>query len=345
MRDTDKAIFHQTRNSVNNRHHSWIRPAVQFGFILFSILLGIEFSGFVNSLQQMTGPVEHRPPAVEAYLPISSLMSLSYFCKTGIANEVHPAGLVIFSVTLILAITVRRGFCSWVCPIGTAEEYLWKTGRKLFGGNLNPPQWIDLPLRSLKYVLLAFFLYHILLMPLDEFRQFIYGPYNRIADIKMYHFFSHISMTTTVVLLILAVLSILIKNFWCRYLCPYGALLGLLSLFSPVAVRRQEDKCTGCGKCTRACPNQIPVDRRIAVRSTRCTACFSCINSCHVSRALHFGTNKTFKLSLAGYALITVLAFFFAAQTAKSAGYWYTSTPPELYKNLYEQISQIDHPR
>jgi len=326
-----------------DRRSVWIRPAVQTGFVLFSVLLGLEFHGFVVSLES-GGPLQARPAAVDAYLPISSLLSLTYWLKTGVANNVRPAGLIIFSQTIALAIIIRRGFCSWVCPIGTASEFAYKAGQRILGITGVPPRWIDVPLRSLKYLLLGFFLYSVLWMSADELYWWINGPYNRVADIKMYLFFRNMSTTAAAALAILAVLSLLIKNFWCRYLCPYGALLGIGSVFSPFAVRRDDETCAGCGACARACPNQIAVDCKKSVHSTLCTACLSCINACKIPGALEVSAAKKFRFSAASYALVIILSFMVVAQAAKSSGYWHSTTPPEMYRMLYSRISEIAHP-
>lgn len=328
-------------------HPGRLRPAVQIGFVVFSILLGLQFRNFVLSLAGPEGsPIKPRPAAVEGYLPISSLMSMIYFAKTGIANRVHPAGLLIFTLTLVMALFIRRGFCSWVCPIGTASEWAHKTGRALLGRNLSIPRWLDWILRSLKYALLGFFLYTILKMPIEGLRQFIYGPYNRIADIKMYLFFVNITATVVGVIAVLALLSVLFKNFLCRYLCPYGALLGLFSMLSPCSIRRDTEKCTDCGRCGRACPNRIAVDKNKTVRSVECTACYDCIGSCRVDGALRMGWPRTKKrLSIVAYCVITVAAFFFAAQAGRTLDYWQSDTPDWAYKNLYSRIAQIEHPR
>jgi polyferredoxin len=324
----------------------WLRPAVQIGFVVFSALLGLQFRSFVLSLAApVDSPIKPRPAVVEAYLPISSLMSFTYFVRTGIANRVHPAGLLMFALTLVLALLIRRGFCSWVCPIGTAVEWAHKTGQALLGRNLSAPMWLDWLLRSLKYGLLVFFLYTILMMPTANLRQFIYGPYNRIADVKMYLFFRHISLTAVGVIIVLALLSVLFKNFVCRYLCPYGALLGLFSALSPCAVRRDTEKCTDCGRCGRACPNRIAVDKKKTVRSVECTACFNCIGACRVDGALKMGWPRTkASLSPIAYGVITVAAFFFAAQAGRSLGYWQSQTPPAMYRVFYHGIAKIVHP-
>ncbi len=92
-------------------HPNRLRLVIQLGFVVFSVFLCLQFRSFVLCLSGPTNePVNSRPPAVEAYLPISSLMSLTYLVKTGVANRIHPAGLVIFTLTLILAVLVRRGF-------------------------------------------------------------------------------------------------------------------------------------------------------------------------------------------------------------------------------------------
>ena len=151
---------------------TWLRPAVQAGFVLASILIGLEFRRFVLSLADPSaGPVTHRPPAAEAYLPISSLMSLTYWVKSGVVNRVHPAGMVLFSLVLVMALAMRRGFCSWVCPFALASEWAHKVGHRIMGRNVPMPKWLDIVLRLPRYALLAFFVVLILRMPTEGLRQ------------------------------------------------------------------------------------------------------------------------------------------------------------------------------
>ncbi len=324
-----------------------LRPAVQVGFLLFSVLLGIEFGRFVLSLAQPAGtPVASRPPSVEAYLPISSLMSLTLLVKTGEASRVHPAGLVIFSAVLASSLALRRGFCSWICPIGTLSEYLYKTGRRILGKNLRLPSWPDRGLRMAKYALLGFFLWAILPMPAQDLRTFLDGPYNRMADVKMYLFFAELTTTAAVVLAALAGLSLLIQNFWCRYLCPYGALLGLLARLSPLGVRRDDSKCNLCGRCDRTCPNRIQVTKTRSVASEECTACLSCVASCPVPHALRFcGPRGRPWVAAPAYGALLLLLVVFVPRLFASLGYWESSTSPAVYRHLYATIREIDHPR
>ncbi len=325
----------------------WVRLAVQAGFIVSVLLVGWQFHLFVVSLGDTSGaPLADRPESVEAWLPISSLMSLTLLVKSGLANTVRPAGLVIFSLTLMLAVVMRRGFCSWVCPIGTLSEYTHKAFRKIFGRNLTINRWIDYPLRSLKYLILALFLWTILQMPAIDLHQFIHAPYNRVADVKMYLLFATISKVGICVFVVLMVLSAIVKNFWCRYLCPFGALLGLLSLLSPVTIRRDPARCGDCGHCSKVCPNRISVSKAKRVRSAECTACYSCVSACPKPSALGMSIGRSKPaLSLLVYGVITVAAFVLVTQAARAVGYWQSDTPDAMYRMLYQQINRIEHVR
>ena len=129
--------------------------------------------------------------------------------------------------------------------VAAAQEELLRLG--LSGGNalgslrdggaagcrarLTLRRWLDVPLRSLKYVLLGFFRWIIVVqMPAAAIRDWLLSDYWKIADLQMLGFFRHPPAPAIGVLGALAALSLVTRNFWCRYVCPYGALLGLASI-------------------------------------------------------------------------------------------------------------------
>ncbi len=318
-----------------------LRLAVQTLFLLATLYTGWRFVEFVHYLRVGGTPVT-RPPGVEAFFPLSSLISLKYWILTGIYNSIHPAGLAIFLAILLMGIFLKRSFCTWVCPIGFLSEYLWKLGRKLFGRNLVLPKFLDYPLRSIKYLLLIFFAWGILAkMSVFVLRSFIYSPYNKVADIKMLLFFEHLSSFSLWVLIGLVVLSIPIKNFWCRYLCPYGALLGFLSLFSPVKITRNPETCIDCGLCTEACPANIQVHRLNRVTSDECTTCLRCTSVCPVENTLDLRLpSKKKAIRPWVYALIIVLTFVLVTGVARITGHWENSISVEEYRSRLREIDQ-----
>ncbi|MDP2276586.1 MAG: 4Fe-4S binding protein, partial [Nitrospirota bacterium] len=213
-----------------------IRYAVQWSIFFFLIYAGYNFYLFVNYFSSdevgvpLIPPVS-RPPSVEGFLPIGALMALKLWITTGIFDRIHPAGLVIFIAAVVMSLLLKKSFCGWICPVGALSDTVWKLGKKIFGRNFTLPKYADYSHRSLKYALLLFFVYAIVVkMPPSEIFKFLEGDYYVIADVKMLYFFTKMSLITFITLVILFAASLFFKNFWCRYLCPYGALLGILSL-------------------------------------------------------------------------------------------------------------------
>lgn len=321
-----------------------IRGYVQIFFLVLTVWIGIDFYLFVNGLGTGTANVAQRPPGVEGFLPISALVSFRQFILTGIVNHVHPAGLFIFLAVVAVSTFMKKGFCSWICPVGYVSESLYQLGAKLFGRNFTLPKWIDVPLRSLKYLIMLFFILAVSALSAVELDEFINSDYNRVADIKMFMFFAHISTFAIVVIGILIILSMLYKNFWCRYACPYGALLGITSLISPLKVRRVARNCIDCGKCADACPSFLPVDRLETVNSAECSACYSCVEACPVKDTLNFSfSGNSSGLSQTQFAVILAAVYFGIVGVAVIAGYWHNSISAAEYVQLYRNIGSISH--
>ena len=167
-----------------------IRRAVQFAFLLLNTSIGINFFLWVRSFESQSNSLYiERPAGVDGWLPIVGLMNLRYFFVTHQIPAIHPSAMVLLCVFLLSSLLVKKSFCSWLCPIGTVSEYLWKLGRKLFRRSVVLPTWLDLPLRSLKYLLLAFFFFVIFTMTAQDLGDFLLSPFSIVADVKMLNFF------------------------------------------------------------------------------------------------------------------------------------------------------------
>ncbi len=212
------------------------RHVFQFAVLILTLAIGLQFYLYVRQAQTAAPITIQRPPGVEGFLPIGALMGWKRFLLTGDWDTVHPAAMVI-GWAVLLSFLLRKTFRGWFCPVGTVSEWCWRLGERLFGRNVHFFKWLDIPLRSLKYVLLGLFVWVIGGMTADQIAAFINSPYYRISDAKMLQFFTQMTALTAVVLLVLLTLSVFIKNFWCRYLCPYGALLGIFSAIRTTAVR------------------------------------------------------------------------------------------------------------
>jgi polyferredoxin len=322
-----------------------VRHLVQGSFLLLNFWIGFRFYAFVRYYETAGGAAfAPRPAGVEGWLPIAGLMNLKYFLATGLVPELHPAGFFLIAAFLGMSFAFRKAFCSWLCPVGTISEWLWQGGSAMLGRNLALPRWLDVPLRGLKYLLLGFFAWAILRMSAADVVAFLESPYGVIADVKMLNFFRHLGTTGAAVIAVLVVLSILVKNAWCRYLCPYGALLGLAALASPTRIRRNPDACIDCAKCAKACPARLPVDRLLSVKSAECTGCLDCVAACPAAGALDLSAGRRWRLSAATVAVGLLVLFLGVVGYAKVTGRWDTAVPPATYFELIPRAGQFGHP-
>jgi polyferredoxin len=266
-------------------------------------------------------------------------MSLKYWIQTGVINEIHPSGLFILLAIVAGALLLKKSFCGWMCPVGTLSEGLWMLGKKTFRRNLNVPRWLDYPLRALKYFLLFYFVWAIWNMDVPSLKAFIYSPYNKMADVKMFVFFAEISTFAISILVVLMLLSVVIKNFWCRYLCPYGALLGMLSWLSPVKITRNKGTCIDCELCTKECPSSIRVHKAGRVWSDECMSCLECVQVCPVKDTLQLRVSKESR-AIPTWVFGSLVVGLFVAVTglAVLTGHWQNGISREEYQRRFQQL-------
>ncbi|MTC35407.1 4Fe-4S binding protein [Providencia alcalifaciens] len=331
------------------RNASTWRKAVQITLLAINIYIGITFYYWVRYYE--TGGMTFylpRPGGIEGWLPIAGLMNLKYTIEMGGLPPIHAASMFLLASFIIISLLLKKAFCSWMCPIGTISEYTGKIGQKLFRFQIKVPKWLDIPLRGLKYLLLVFFLYISLSMPAQMIQYFIMSPYGIIIDVKMLDFFRYISSASLITVCVLVVISLFIRNAWCRYLCPYGALLGLFSLFSPFKIHRNAESCIDCGKCAKNCPSRIPVDQLIKVRTVECTGCMTCVESCPVASTLTFSLHtptQKHQRSLSGVsmAVLTLSILFLMIGVAVYMGVWDSPVPDSYWFHIIPNAKMISH--
>jgi polyferredoxin len=322
-----------------------LRRSFQLAFLLLNVWIAAQFYLFVRYYESAgRTPRVSRPPGVEGWLPIAAMMNWKAWFSTGEVPALHPAGMFLLAAFVAISWAFRKSFCGWLCPVGTLSEYLWRLGRRVFGRNHRIPRGFDIALRSLKYILLGLFFFAVGSMSVPAIQAFLGGPYGTVDDVKMLNFFRFLGVTGVAVMLLLALASLFFENFWCRYLCPYGALMGLASVASPLRIRRDPDLCIDCAKCAKACPSALPVDRLVTIRSAECTGCLECVAECPAAGALFLAAPGRKRVSAWVVAAGMAAIFLGVCAAAQWSGHWRTDLPESVYMNLVPRANEFTHP-
>jgi polyferredoxin len=309
-----------------------LRRSAQVFFAAVCLDIGWRFALFLEWTSGARADFTPRPAGVEAFLPVAALAGFKNLVLTGVYDPIHPAGLTVFLAAMACAFLFRKSFCAAVCPVGLASDLLGLAGKRL-GLGYRAPKLASRCAGAVKYVLLAFFLMSIfVLMSPTQTRVFLTGRFNLTADAGLFTLFAEPTGRFLGILGILAAIGLAFRNAWCRWFCPYGALLGLLGLAGPCVVQREDARCDGCRKCQRACPMDIAPGA--AARSPLCMGCGQCVEACPKPDTL---TMRFFGRTIpAPWPVLGGLAVFLGAcGLAMMLGVWDNSLPPSMLRALY----------
>ena len=179
----------------------------------------------------------------------------------------------------ILAFFTGRGFCGWVCPMGFVQEGLGALPKPAATRNRSAFDKVDKWLKLLKWPALAFLLwayFHFNLGPGRPFPYVVRSPdYLSTHPLRVAASLGYKAYVVRYVIFAVAIIGALfVTRFWCRYLCPLGAILGLINRVSLFKLGIIPDKCQRCYSCVEVCPtNTTP-------SSLDCTWCMDCLAEC-----------------------------------------------------------------
>lgn len=187
------------------------------------------------------------------------------------SRDVIDVFLLTALIPILLTILLGRVFCGWICP----ADLLFELGSKLrqLAGIERDVSFS----RRLKYVLLILGVLAGFLFGVQVFAE-MYPP--RIVSGELYLFvtFGVLGGGAWFMLLVTTFEIFVSKRFWCRYVCPGGALYSLLGRFRLVRLKLKEKRCTGCEKCIPVC--EFGLDPMRGEIGQECNNCGLCVRAC-----------------------------------------------------------------
>ncbi len=172
---------------------------------------------------------------------------------------------------VILALFLGRVFCGWICPI----NFLSSLVDRVFKRQGTKDQ-VVFPLWLIWFSLIGELMFSMIIgAPLFVFLS----PPGLVGrEIMMVVFFHTLALEGVIIVVVLA-LNLVTKRFFCRYLCPLGALLALLGARRRLIVKLEPEKCKGCRRCGTVCPLGLAPQRGQA-QGPYCWNCGTCIDAC-----------------------------------------------------------------
>lgn len=281
------------------------------------------FATYLAVMHQLKGVLA--APNAHVYCPFGGLESLYKFLASGgYVTKIMPATLILFIITLVSVLVLNRAFCGWICPLGTLQMLSDRLARALRIKKVTVPQTVERFAQYLKYVGVVVILYFT--WKAGELVYDPYDPWSAYAHIaagfeELYGEF----LIGSIFLLVALIGSLWLPNNFCRYFCPMGAFLGILSKLSPTKIVRNEKTCINCKKCDHICPAQIAISTKPTVTSPECFSCGDCVAVCPVKNTLGVQVQRKLPLNWFVYGIATLVIFFGSVEIAKLTGIWKTS--------------------
>jgi len=250
----------------------WMRARQVFQYAALFLFLGLTLSTLWSQLQPIPVNLFSRLNPLQALIAMVGGRKL-------IANY-WPALL-----TVIITLLLGRVWCGWFCPLGAILELFGRTGRRF--------RWQRL--RELKYVIL----FTIVVMAAFGSLAFMYFEpitilirgltsgakpvieYIQLEDKEAFVWPGSAWWLVAAPLVLVLLLNLIERRFWCRYLCPLGALVGLGSKFSWVKRYVDQMSCVQCGDCAELCTmGAISARRGFTSDPAECIMCMDCAAPC-----------------------------------------------------------------
>lgn len=216
--------------------------------------------------------------------------------------------VVIIPITLLAG----RFFCGWMCAFGSFTDFVYRISQKLFHTKIKISEKTDRWMKYLKYAVL--FLIIAFSWTLNG-SIFAYSnpwdAFGMLATVGKAPDFAYVVSNLAIgfiLFVLITVASAFTERFFCRYLCPMGAIFSLVSRRKIVKILKPSVNCGKCRACTNACAMRIPLYQMDSVDSGECIGCMKCVSVCPRGNVSVTVSEHDVKPIAAGIAAAAVVA-------------------------------------
>lgn len=189
--------------------------------------------------------------------------------------------IVLTAGIMILTFIWGRFFCGFFCSFGAMQDLLWFGGKRM-PKKIKVSEKADRILKLLKFAVLLFVVLGVWTFSVTGTTLWspwtIFGMY---ATVKGFPSGAYLLSIGGALMLVILIGSFLIERFFCKYLCPLGAIYSLISRFRIFRIKKPATACGNCRLCTSKCSMSIPMYKHDSIRSGECINCMKCTTVCH----------------------------------------------------------------
>ncbi|MBW9172048.1 4Fe-4S binding protein [Clostridium estertheticum] len=212
-------------------------------------------------------------------LAFSELKSIYTMIIKGNFNFITAfPSLIEFTTAIIITILLGRFFCGWVCAFGTYNDFLYLLSKKVFKINFKVNEEVDKVLKYVKYVVLLLLV--IVVWTMGSKVLDTTSPWDAFAQITNFPRVLSDYTIGVALLLLITIGALFVERFFCRYLCPLGAVFNIFSRIGILKIKKPTEKCGKCRLCTNNCSMGLSLYKAQSVCGGDCINCFKCIEAC-----------------------------------------------------------------
>lgn len=237
------------------------------------------FTQFIRHLVQFTAFILFPGLFIMVFSALRDLVT-AFIDGSFSFGGLFPQLLLVCVVFLVTGLW-GRFFCGFLCSFGMMQELLFFFLGRFISKRVRIPERVDSVMKFYKYAVVVFIIAGIwmLALPVDSSWD-PWGVFGMLVSGNLSVVSSAIPTVGFALLLAIVVGSLFVRRFFCRYLCPLGALFAVVSRKRLYKIKRQEDTCINCGLCTRTCSMGIHIPEKDAVVSGECMQCMQCLAIC-----------------------------------------------------------------